>query len=106
VPEKKKPKPKPEPDKDKKYTWSMHPGPDGKTTVSCHSAQVGGQSILSLQLPEDMLDEGIDYEDFGLRETTEATAFHDETLQQATREINNILRRANATTRSPEGYSQ
>jgi outer membrane biosynthesis protein TonB len=52
VPEKKKPKPKPEPepepepepDKDKKYTWSMHPGPDGKITVSCHSAQVGGQS--------------------------------------------------------------
>jgi hypothetical protein len=90
-PKKKPPKPTP-----KKYTWVL-----GPTGVTCYVDNAGGQTIIGLQSPQEMLEEGIDYDDFGLRETTEATAFHDESLQQATREINNILRRVQRNNEVP-----
>jgi hypothetical protein len=94
---KKPPTPKPTP----KYSWTMHPDGDGKVNVNCYKDPKGLQTILSLQSPEEMLEDGIDFDDFGLRETTEATAFHDETLQQATGEINNILRRVQRNNEVP-----
>jgi hypothetical protein len=95
----KKPKPKPKPTP-KKYTYNIVTTPEG-TTVNCLTSSDGGQTVISLQEPEEMLEDGIDYADFGLRETTEATAFHDETLRQATREINNILRRVQRNNEEP-----
>ena len=80
----------------KKYSWLMNP-----LGVTCYKSRLGGQTVMGLQSPPEMLEEGIDYDDFGLRETTEATAFHDETLQQATKEINNILRRVQRNNEVP-----
>jgi hypothetical protein len=89
-------KKKPPPPKPKKYTWSMGPG-----GVVCYTSDTSAQTVVGLQSPQEMLKEGIDYDDFGLRETTEATAFHDETLQQATKEINDILRRVQRNNEVP-----